>query len=176
MKRSEEYVVRFSELKKETETFEFSLGDSFFRFYESSYWEGGEIRVLMEVSKRTDGLTLDVHLEGFLNLECDRCLEVFEHPISVDQTMFLKYGDVEKEMDDDVLMVPRDNNHFDVSQIFYEYLVLSVPIKKVHSDLQDGSSGCNPDMLKKLKNHLLKEEVKYTDPRWDELKKVFDKN
>jgi len=41
----------------------------------------------------------------------------------------------------------------DLAQHFYEYIMLSLPMKHVHPDREDGSEGCNPDMLALLKNY-----------------------
>lgn len=174
-----EYVVRFSELREDKETFEFLLGDSFFKVFQNSVWEGGEIKVLVNVLKRPDGITLDFDLKGSLRVVCDRCLELFAMRIDTVDRLFIKYGHEVEELDENVLVISRDDNQIDLSQLLYEYLVLSIPVKKVHPDKKDGSYGCNAEMLEKLNKHIVSDETEETeniDPRWDDLKKLFDKN
>ena len=46
-----------------------------------------------------------------------------------------------------------------------------LPIQKVHPDDENGKSTCDPDMLKKIREHMVIDE-NITDPRWDELKNL----
>jgi uncharacterized metal-binding protein YceD (DUF177 family) len=57
----------------------------------------------------------------------------------------------------------------------YEYILLALPIQRVHPDDKNGESTCDPGMLDKLKEHIIIEEPE-TDPRWDELKKLMNNN
>jgi uncharacterized metal-binding protein YceD (DUF177 family) len=54
--------------------------------------------------------------------------------------------------------------------------VLALPVRRVHPDLDNGKSGCNTRMMEKLEKHIVSGETERTDPRWDELKKLMDKN
>jgi uncharacterized protein len=71
--------------------------------------------------------------------------------------------------------MPVDEHELDMKQYFYEYILLALPIKRVHPDDKNGNSTCDPEMLKKLKEHIISEEVE-SDPRWDELKKLINNN
>lgn len=176
MKKHGAYVVRFSELKEDTETFEYTLGETFFQLFTSPEWESGEIRAVVTVEKRADGITLDFDLHGALTVICDRCLDAFPHKVSAHQVLFVKYGQEEEELDANVVVVSREENQVDLGRFMYEYLVLALPVRRVHPDLENGQSGCNPEMLEKLNKHIVTEETGGTDPRWDELKKLMDKN
>ena len=37
-----------------------------------------------------------------------------------------------------------------VEKLIYEFIVLSIPIRRVHPDDEEGNSLCDPDMLKKI--------------------------
>jgi uncharacterized metal-binding protein YceD (DUF177 family) len=55
-------------------------------------------------------------------------------------------------------------------------IVLSVPLKRVHPGIKDGT--LNTPALEKLKEHTIKENKKEikeenTDPRWDKLKNLL---
>ena len=67
------------------------------------------------------------------------------------------------------------NMKLDLKQHFYEFIYLALPIKRVHPDDKSGNSTCDPDMLKKLNEHIVEEEPD-NDPRWDELKKLMNDN
>lgn len=174
VKTKSEYVIRFSELSVDTETFEFRLEESFFQGFESSEWEKGDVTVDLTATKRVDGITLDFVFAGFVEVICDRCLDSFPQEIEADYTLYVKFGDEAGELDDNIVVVPRDENQMDLSTLFYEYLLLSLPIQRIHPDKENGESGCNSEMIKKLERHQVEEEKTDTDPRWDELKKLFD--
>jgi uncharacterized metal-binding protein YceD (DUF177 family) len=55
----------------------------------------------------------------------------------------------------------------------YEMIVLAVPQKKLHPGIEDGT--LQSDILKKLEelSPEKNKEVKDTDPRWDDLKKLL---
>lgn len=176
VKSMTEYVVRFSELKEDKETFEFVLGDSFFKVFQSSEWENGRITAIVLVQKRHDGITIDIELNGDVKVYCDRCLDVFSYRIETSDRLFVKYGQADEEIDDNVVIVSRDDNQIDLSHFLFEYLVLSLPITKAHPENEDGSSDCDVKMMERLSSHIVSEETENIDPRWDDLKKLFDKN
>ncbi len=176
VKRMNEYVVRFSTLINEHETVEFSLEEKFFAFFESEIWKEGKIKVIATVSKRTDGITFDMTLKGALLVTCDRCLDSFWMDIETREKLYVKFGSEPKELDDHTVIVPREENEVDLGSFFYDYLVLALPVKKVHPETPEGTSGCNRTMIEKLNEHIVETENDETDPRWEELKKLLDKN
>ena len=176
VKKHGEYVVRFSELKEDAETFEYSLEETFFQYFTSAEWESVKIRAVVDVEKRPDGITLDFDLNGELIVICDRCLDAFPHKVNTRQTLFVKYGQQDEELDDNVVVVSKEENQVDLGRFMYEYLVLALPVRRVHPDLENGAPGCNHEMLERLDQHIVKEDTESSDPRWDELKKLMDKN
>ena len=74
-----------------------------------------------------------------------------------------------------LLLLPADEHELDLKQYIYEYIHLALPIKRVHPDDKNGKSTCDPEMLKKLKEHIVNNENE-NDPRWDELKKLMNNN
>lgn len=176
MKGPGEYVIRISELSEKGETFEFQLEDSFFNHFVSGDWSGGKVLASVVALKRPDGISLEFHLKGELAVTCDLCLDQFPLPVDMHQRLFIKYGNSREELDDDIIVISRDENLFDLSNLLYEYLVLSMPVKKTHPKDRKGDSGCNLEMISKLQKHLVADDHKGTDPRWDDLKKLLDKN
>jgi uncharacterized metal-binding protein YceD (DUF177 family) len=176
VKKNSEYVIRFSELKDDTETFEFLLGDSFFQAFKSNDWENGFVEATVTVVKRPDGITIDLKMNGELTVTCDRCLDTFQLPVDFLQRLYVQYGQEPEELDDNIVVVAREDNQIDLASFFYEYLVLSIPVKRVHPVNSSGNSGCNKEMLEKLEEHIIDKNIEKGDPRWDDLKKLIDKN
>jgi uncharacterized protein len=51
-----------------------------------------------------------------------------------------------------------------------------LPFRRVHPEDENGDPACNPEMIRKLEEHLGKQEYKdQTDPRWDALKRFIEK-
>jgi len=60
----------------------------------------------------------------------------------------------------------------DVSTWIYEFIILSIPIQHIHPDHEDGSSGCNPEVIAFLEKS--KEEA--SKLVWKDLQKLKNKN
>ena len=69
--------------------------------------------------------------------------------------------------DDDVAYLPAEQGSFDVSELIYEYIILSVPMHRVHPEGQ-----CNPKVMEMLSQGLHDEgdADEAIDPRWAALK------
>ena len=176
MKKNHAYILLFSEFKEEVESFEFQLDQTFFSDFQSPNWEDGEVKADLEVTRRSDGFTFRFSFTGLIRVICDRCLDPYSFAVDHEETLFVKLGEDAEEMDNDVVVVARESNQIDLSQLFYEYMVVMLPVKKVHPDNSKGEPGCNAEMMNRLQDHTPQEEEEPTDPRWDELKKLMDKN
>lgn len=109
-------------------------------------------------------------VDGTVNVPCDRCLDEMDLKLNGSFNLYLKYGEEFREVDDEVIIIPREEGFFDLSPYVYEFVKLSIPISKFHDE-----GTCNPDML----SHLIdedKEEEKEIDPRWEALKKLGNNN
>jgi uncharacterized protein len=69
------------------------------------------------------------------------------------------------------VVINEKEHEFDVSQYLYEYIHLMLPIQKVHGTDENGNSLCDPEVIRYIKET----EDHHTDPRWEALKKLKDK-
>jgi len=127
------------------------------------------------VLKSSSHLDLDIKISGKVRICCDRCLEIFDQPVESDNRLLVKFGNISDDSDPEIITIPPDDNELDLKQYFYEFIHLSLPIRRIHPDDAKGISTCDPVMLQKLKE-LLVEKEKGEDPRWDELKKLVNNN
>lgn len=178
MKKRESYAVRISGLGEGVHDFSFELDRQFFALFEQSEIENGRVHAGVVLEKKHGFMSLRFSLQGEVEVVCDRCLESFPTGIDTAQLLFVRTGEVPGEIEDDVLVIGKDDHEIDVRQFLYEFVILALPFKKVHPDDDSGNSLCNPDMLTKLNAHKLKEKDQYdqTDPRWDALKGIIEKN
>jgi uncharacterized metal-binding protein YceD (DUF177 family) len=81
------------------------------------------------------------------------------------------------------LVLPFGEFELDIAQYIYEMIALSVPLRRVHPGVQDGS--LKTEALERLKELILeehkdevdednkKDKEENIDPRWDKLKQLL---
>lgn len=167
------YSIAFKGLSQGKHTFEYDVDGKFFSEFEGGVVDDGKVKVLITLEKQSSLMILWFALEGTVNVQCDRCLELFDLPIKSQEKIFVKFGEKEYVEGDDVIWVSVNDYQLNVAQLIYEFVCLAVPIKKVHPDDQKGNSTCDPLMIEKLNKYILKDdEVK--NPVWNDLKKLLD--
>ena len=172
MKSDRRFVILFRGLAQGKHDFVFDVDNEFFDGFEGSEISIGKVFVSVGLSKTVNLLELDFSLKGSVTVMCDRCLDEFEMPIEYQTKLFVKFGDISEEQDDEVIILSQADGELDIKQHIYEYIHLSLPYKRVHPDKQ-GKSTCNKEMLKKLSEYSIRE---HTETPWDDLKNLMNKN
>ena len=89
--------------------------------------------------------------------------------------IYLKYGAEKGDEDEDVIIITKNDSEFDLSDLIYEYITLSLPIHRTHKD----ESECNQEALEKLKGYQQSESdtmAANDNPIWkDMMKNLKDK-
>ncbi|MCU0449309.1 MAG: DUF177 domain-containing protein [Bernardetiaceae bacterium] len=116
--------------------FEYRIGDDFFTFFETDLVQSGQCTAKVELTKGVSMLTAKLHITGFIGLLCDRSLDPFDYPIEVHHTLYFKFGDVEGDDTDDVIMIARTTSTLNLAKYLYEFVGLEVPMKKLHPRYQ----------------------------------------
>jgi len=169
---SGKFTIHFKGLKEGRYSFDFKVDDEFFEKFEGSEIKEGNLLAVVEMEKRASHLDLLVKISGTAMISCDRCLEVFSYPISCENRIIVKFGEDNSNADADVIYLSTDEHDLDLMQHLYEFIHLALPIRRVHQVDKDGNNGCDPEMIKKLKEMIVNEDKQNnTDPVWDELKK-----
>jgi uncharacterized protein len=169
------YSIPISGMKEGKHTYDFEIDDKFFELFEESEVREGKLSVVVNAEKRSSHIDMGISISGNVNISCDRCLGIFPYSLSCGNRLLVKFGKTIEETDPDIISIPKDENELDLSQYFYEYILLALPIQRIHPADSNGKSTCDPEMIGKLKEHISNEEDK-NDPRWDELKKLMNKN
>jgi len=169
------FTIPIGGIKNGHHEFEFKIGKPFFDQFEESEIKAGELTAIAELLRSSSHLDLDIRISGIVRVCCDRCLEVFDHPVDCVNRLLVRFGRESDDSDPEIITVTDEDNELDLRQYFYEFIHLALPIRRIHPDNADGVSTCDPVMLQKLKEHLV-EDDKGGDPRWDELKKLMNDN
>ena len=172
---SDSYTIEISGLKEGHNTIDFEIDNKFFENFEESEIKEGSLFASIELEKRSSHVDLYIRISGRVKVCCDRCLEMFSQPLSSENRLLVKFGKSIEDIDPDILSVPIDEHELDLQQQIYEFIMLALPIKRVHPADKKRKSTCDPDMLKMMEE-LIVDEEKENDPRWDELKKIMNNN
>lgn len=173
MKKLTEYIIPFSGLKADEHVFTYDIGKSFPEKYNNDEILDLAIEVIVKMIKGNRLMEFDFFLKGKAWLECDRCLDILELPVDYHSRLIVKLEDVD-EVEDEIIYLKPDETEIDISGFIYESIVFSIPPRRVHSDDKNGKSGCNPEMIKKLEAHLVKNTNETIDPRWNTLKNLLN--
>lgn len=174
MQRLRKFVIPFTGLKDGKHNFEFDIDDRFFEQYESSEIQKGTVSVQVGVIKTPRFIELEFDISGTVHIMCDRCLDYFDLGTRYTGKLYFRFGEETYEQTEDVIILSSRETEICIDQYIYEFLHLTLPYKKIHPEIA-GKSGCNIQMVNKLKS-LSVQQVKENDPRWDQLKKIKDKN
>jgi uncharacterized metal-binding protein YceD (DUF177 family) len=177
LKLVNQYIIPFVGLKVGEHEFNFDFSEKFFKKHEVLESPKGRIKAIVHLTKSATILSFAIRLEGELHIQCDRCLDFFKFPIHYRDRFVVKFGENIEDSTDEIWIINPNEHELDLEQYFFECLGLSLPIQRVHPDDADGDSSCNMEMLNILGSHTSRNhEENKTDPRWNALKNLLDKN
>ena len=170
MKDLKEFEIPFMGLKLGKHYFNYQIDTKFFEYFQYDEFENVDIKVELEFEKKNNMFHLEFKSSGKVQVHCDLTYEPFEMDVNGNLPLIVKFGEEFNDDSDEILIIPQNSYQLDVSQLIYEMIVLSIPIKRVHPGIEDGTLDSN--MLKKLKEFTHKEQKESIDPRWEKLKEL----
>ena len=192
------YNLPLKGLQKKEKVFQFLIDKNFFQLFEDVPSQDCKITVQLTVEKRTNLYQLNFNFDGIINVECDRCMELFAFQFQFQPVILLQqhhvrsYSDQVEETpdseDSDIIYISPESTTYNVAQLIYEFLILGMPMQKVHpTDADTGKPLCDPKVLailnnvyeqdvieedKSTQNETEGEEEAPIDPRWAALKQL----
>jgi DUF177 domain-containing protein len=177
MKKLNEFLIPFIGLKLGKHQFEYQVDKSFFAVYEYDDFESCNIKVNVVLEKKSTMLELNFKHKGTVHVPCDSTGEMFDLPVKGTLRLVVQFGDEFNNDNEELLILPHGEHQIDLSQYIYEMIVLSIPPKRVHPGIKDGT--LKSEALEKLKEMSVKDvktvetTEENTDPRWDKLKQLL---
>lgn len=176
MKVSNEFLIPFVGLKLGKHQFDFQIDKKFFDRFEYDDYESCSIKTTVVLEKKATFLELHFKHKGSVSVPCDLTNEVFDLPIKGKINLIVQFGDAFNDENEEMLILPHGEFQIDIAQYIYEMIVLSVPLKRIHPGIKDGT--LKSEAIEKLQELTVKEKkeekkIKETDPRWDQLKKLL---
>jgi uncharacterized metal-binding protein YceD (DUF177 family) len=175
MKQLKEFTIKFVGLKLGEHCFEYQIDKKFFEHFEYDEFNDANIDARVNLNKKTTLLEFSFEIFGTVNVNCDLTNEPFNQEIQNQFNLVVNFGEEYNDENDEILIIPHGEYEINISQYLYELIVLSVPSKRVHPGVKDGT--LESDILKKLEELSPKgkedNELEEIDPRWNILKKLL---
>lgn len=177
MNRTKEFLIPFVGLKLGKHHFEYQINNTFFENFEYDEYQNSDIKVAVVLEKKSNMLELSFKHKGTVNVPCDLTGEDFDLPIKGKMKLIVRFGEEFNNDNEELLILPFGEFEIDIIQYIYEMIVLSVPLKRVHPGVKDGS--LKTEALDKLQELQVKEidnkenKEEDIDPRWDKLKQLL---
>lgn len=168
MKDLKEFNISFTGLKVEKHRFDYQIDKKFFEYFQYDEFEKAAIKVSLDFEKTHNSFYLKFNSEGLVTVLCDLTSEPFELEVAGDLSLIVRFGEEFNNDDEDILIIPYNAFQFDVSQFIYEMIVLSLPSKRIHPGIAEGT--LNSEVLRKLEEYQVRKEI--IDPRWEKLKEL----
>jgi len=147
LKPSIEYRIAFRGLSDGSHDFNWEIGKSFFENISESEIRDAEVSVDLTLTK--SGRLFDLHfvIKGSITLPCDRCLDDLVLSIEDDRSLIVRESERGEESNDDILFISPSDYELDLHQSIYDYIMLSLPMRKVHKEGQ-----CNSEMMERFQD------------------------
>ena len=169
MKNSRVFEIAWQGLKLGEHELIFDLDDKFLMWkYPETEYKQLNVQIKVTFDKQVNFFMFHFNIDGSLAVPCDRCGEEFELSLWDEFDLLVKLNDVEDEdqieEEADVVFISRSETVLDISDWLYEFLMLSIPLQKIHPQDAKGNDTCNPDVLAFLKQsaEALEQENKNT--------------
>lgn len=183
MAKFSQYKIALRNFSKEPQTYEFLLDNDFFKQMDGAAdIQKGSVKTVLVVKKTAAAFEFSFDLQGTVYVPCDRCLDEMPIEINTQNRLFVKLGKEFSEESDEIVIIPEDEGEINVVWFIYEFVALSIPMKRIHPP-----GKCNKIMTSKLNKYKPdnssssgdeEEEVEEEDnpididPRWDSLKDI----
>ncbi|SNR94321.1 Uncharacterized metal-binding protein YceD, DUF177 family [Dokdonia pacifica] len=178
MKDLKLFTIQYVGLKEGEHNFEYQIDKSFFDYFEFDDFNSVAIQVSLGFEKKTTLMQLHFKVEGSVNVNCDLTNEPYDEPIQGEFELVVKFGHEYNDENEEILILPYGEYELNVAHHIYELIILSVPNKRVHPGVKDGT--LKSEILNKLEELSLgskkeqeNNDQSETDPRWDSLKKLL---
>ncbi|WP_280645006.1 MULTISPECIES: DUF177 domain-containing protein [unclassified Dysgonomonas] len=181
------YNIPLRGLSEGKHEFKYDLDNKYFSLIDDGTADvkRGSLQAIVSLKKTSVTFELNFEIKGTVHVPCDRCLDDIAMDVDVKNKLIVKFGKEYSEESDEIVIIPEEDGEINIAWFLYEFIVLSLPTKKVHPP-----GTCNKAMSSKLNKHRAKssddesdddmgdddidtdDDSSFSDPRWDGLKDV----
>ena len=176
MKPLKAFDIQFVGLKLGKHNYKFEIDYKFFEYFEYDDFNNVNVIVDINLVKKSTFLELNFQANGLVNVNFDLTNENYDEKLCACFDLVVNFGNEYNDENDEILILPHGEYEINVAHYIYELIALSLPLKRVHPGVEDGTLGS--DILKKLEDLSPKcidnnTPTEDTDPRWEKLKKLI---
>ncbi|MCU0419149.1 MAG: DUF177 domain-containing protein [Cyclobacteriaceae bacterium] len=164
------YHVDIVGLSNTAHAYDFELGAAFFEAYGKESLADGRFAAHLVLDKRETFIEALFTIRGQAALVCDRSLEPFDFPLDIHAKMVFKYGEEPGEVNEELTIIAHDQASLDVGQLMYEYILLAIPMKRLHPRFAHENEEASVTLVYQSQPTAIDESA--IDPRWEQLKKL----
>jgi uncharacterized metal-binding protein YceD (DUF177 family) len=190
-----QFKIDLKNLPDGINAYSYDLDKRFFDAIDHEDIRKGDVKVELTVRRTVGAYEFLFHLNGAIQIPCDRCLDEMNQEIDTSNRLIVKLGEEYSEESDEIVTVPEDEGSINIAWYLYEFIALDIPIKHVHEpgkcnkvmttkyrkhqavdtsdDDDDGNDDAPDDDLNDNDLELSDDSSQESDPRWDELKKLI---
>ena len=176
MAEFDDYTIQHIGLKKGKHHYHYKIKNTFFELFDFTDFHNADVDVNLELMKKENMIELNFNMQGSVGLTCDVSTELYQQEVNNQVYIVLKYGDEFQEIDEELVIIPRSDDEIAMHQFIYEGIILALPAKRVHPQVEDGSM--ETEITKKIEELKPSNNTKTpegeTDPRWDKLKELLN--
>ena len=163
-----DYDIVFSGLKEGEHNYIFKISDTFLKNFGFNELNNVDIQVNSLFVKKNSLMELSLNGKGSYVLTCDISNEEFLYKVDSKLNYIIKFGENYNDDNDQFVIIPHSSYKFNIAKTIYEMVVLSIPQKKLHPGVIDGS--LNSKTVKILNELSPGAKKSKLDPRWNKLK------
>ena len=156
----ENFILPLNGLASGLNEFHFKADKKFFESFQNSEVVDADLEVGVSVERSGHYIGVDCKIVGDITVLCDRCLEDLTLPIERTvrwSVKFVSESSSNEDLEEDgreIVCLSEDDSELDLSQIVHDYVLLSLPLKRVHKDGE-----CNQKAVQFLKSEDDEDEV-----------------
>ncbi len=169
----EKFIIDIYKMRNKLHHFEFEIDEIFFGSLEQELIKNGKLKAKIDLEKNDSFISMDINIEGTVELICDRSLDSYQYSIEENQKVIFKYGDQEQELEDDMVMITNNTQQLDIGQYIFEFVGLAVPMKKLHPRFDDDDDNESGSLVYSSNDKSESEDQTETDPRWAKLNELI---
>ncbi len=147
------FEISFSSLGQGLHTYYFDIDSSLFSHFDQKF-EDAEFTCQLDFDKRSTLFDLHFTIEGKIKMDCDRCMESIYIPSAAENKVVVKFDEDERQEEDIIYLNPNDTS-FNVGKLIYEFIMLSIPLRKVKDCESENFKDCNQKVLDYLDNQVI---------------------
>lgn len=169
------YDIEIRDLSNGIHQYEWDSGPGLFQDFNNSDVADARLHTEIKLEKQDEDLTLHLLSKGFLEIPCDRCLDLYKQEIDAHMDLQVKLSvQTDYEAGEDLVYIDRESGILNIAGFIYEAAMLDLPLKKTHPDTDD----CNKEVTKyidgetdisEIPGNNQEEQISESEPIWKKL-------